>query len=322
MLKESDLKSVLIIGISGGLAQITSKILSDKFPNLDITGVDSRNTDHIKHLNGVNYKTMNYTRGNFEKLFRSKNFDVVFHLARMSHAISSDFNNMAKRLDLSVMGTNKILDLSLAHQVKKIVILSTFHVYGAYPDNPVFLKENAPLRASVKYPDLRDVVEMDLISTNWMWKHQNNIETVVLRPCNIIGAQIRNTMSSFLSSRYAIRPLDFNPTFQFMHEYDMAHVLVRSLLELPTGIFNVAPDETITIRKALDSGGNQGVPMVVSLLSPLTKFLRGLGSPIPEYLIDYLKFSCLVDNSQLKRHLGEDFCRFTTNDALSLVKLL
>jgi len=322
MKAKEDIKSILIIGIAGGLAQITCKLLYEEFPNAKITGVDSRDINHIKHIPNIDYETIKYTGGNFEKLFRNHRFDVVYHLGRLSHATLNTHNSLAKRLDLSVMGTNKIFDLCLKFEVSKLIILSTFHVYGAYPDNPVFMSEEFPLRAIIKHPELRDVVEMDRIATNLMWKNQNSIETVVLRPCNIIGAQIRNAISQYLSYKHSPYPIDFNPTFQFLHEFDMAMVLKRAALELPTGIFNVAPDEIISIRDALKICGNDGIPMCMSILGPISQFLKIWDNPLPEYLIDYLKFSCLIDNSHLKKYLGADFCRFKTEEALNLIKLI
>ena len=88
------------------------------------------------------------------------------------------------------MGTNRILDLSLKFKIKKSLFLVHF-MFMALPDNPTFLKEDAPLRGSFNYPELRDVVEMDQMTTNWMWKNQNKINVVVLETCNIVGPQIK-----------------------------------------------------------------------------------------------------------------------------------
>ena len=185
----ADKKRVLIIGIVGGLAQILSRIILQNHPEWEIVGVDSRDTRKCDDVKGLKKISMRYSRGNFEKLFRENQFDTVYHLGRISHS-SNTQGDLERRLELSVMGTNRILDLCYRFEVKKVIILSTFHVYGALPDNSVFIHEEMPLRASLKYPELRDVVEMDQICTNWMWKFQNKISTVVLRPCNIIGNQI------------------------------------------------------------------------------------------------------------------------------------
>lgn len=318
--KDNESKSVLIIGITGGLAQILSRFILQQHPNWRIYGVDSRSIKNVPKLKGLTAEKIRFSRGNFENLFRDHSFDYVYHLARISHS-SNLYQGLTERLELSVMGTNRILDLSLRFNVKKIVVLSTYHVYGALNDNSIFLKEDAPLKASMKYPELRDVVEMDQICSTWMWKYQNQVSCVILRPCNIIGNQISNTMSRYLVSHLALRPIDYNPVFQFIHEFDMAQVLFRSISDLPTGIYNVATNEFVSLRKALDIVGSKGVPFPISMASILNKVLKVTKLDVPEYLIDYLKYSCLIDNSHLKKYLGDDFFRFKMDETLKLVKL-
>ena len=242
MTEFKSINNILIIGMAGGLAKLTAKLIERKYPNINILGVDSRHSTTETNKKNIEFRRIRYTRGNFEKIFRERSFDLVLHLGRMSHA-NNDHNSLIKRLDLNLMGTSRILDLALKHHVKKVIILSTYHVYGALHDNPVFIDENHPLRASIRCPELRDVVEMDQISTNWMWKNQNEIQTIVFRPCSIIGPQIQNTMSQYLTTSYVPVPIDFNPMFQFLHEFDMAQVLVESMVKVPTGIYNVAPND-------------------------------------------------------------------------------
>lgn len=312
-------KKILIIGAAGGLARILTSILSKANPNDQIIGVDSRPQVEEFERENVHFLKIRYTRGNFEKLFRDNQFYAVYHLARMSHAYSNK-SNLAQRLDLNIMGTSRILELALKFHVKKMVILSTYHVYGALSDNTTFLKEDAPLKASINHPELRDVTEMDQLATNWMWKNQHRIETVVLRPCSIIGPQIRNSMSQYLTTKYVPLGVDFNPMFQFIHEFDMANILARALNEIPTGIYNVAPDEVVSLRKAKELIGLPSLKIPLITLTPMTFFVKKIWN-FPDYLIEYIKFSCVIDNTELKRHLKKDFLRFTTKEALELLKL-
>ncbi len=313
-------RKILIIGISGGLAQILTRLILQNHPTWTIYGVDSRSTKSVPKLKGLKTVQMRYSRGNFENLFRDNAFDYVYHLARISHS-SNIHESLNERFQLSVMGTNRILDLSLRFKIKKVIILSTFHVYGALSDNSIFLPEDSPLKASMKYPELRDVVEMDQICSTWMWKYQNQVSSVILRPCNIIGTQISNTMSNYLLSHLALRPVDYNPVFQFIHEFDMAQVLYRSIEDLPTGIYNVTTDEFVSLRDALDIIGSKGIPFPISMASIFNKILKVTNFNVPEYLIDYLKYSCLLDNSALKKQLGNDFFRFKMEESLKLLKL-
>jgi UDP-glucose 4-epimerase len=314
------MKKILLIGIAGGLAQMTARLILNEHPNWEIIGIDSRDVRSVPKLKGLISLEMKYSRGNFENLFRTHQFDVVYHLGRISHA-SNTQNVLAKRIDLSIMGTNRILELCERSQVKKVIVLSTFHVYGALPDNSIFLKEDAPLKGSIKHPDLRDVIEMDQICTNWMWKNQNSISTVVLRPCNIIGTQIQNSMTRFLSGPVALSPMDYNPFFQFIHEFDMANILYKALDVIPTGTYNVACHDFISLREALTVVGTKAVPFPMVLAGGVNKMLKQLNIDVPEYLLDYLKFSCLISNHELKKHLGDNFLRFSIKEALELIKL-
>lgn len=313
-------KRILIIGIAGGLAQMTARLILTEHPDWEIIGIDSRDVSKVPQLKGLTSLNIKYSRGHFENLFRTHHFDVVYHLGRISHS-SNEQNVLAKRIDLSVMGTNRILELCERSGVKKVLILSTFHVYGALPDNSIFLQEDAPLRASIRHPELRDVIEMDQICTNWMWKNQNSISTVVLRPCNIIGTQIQNSMTRFLAGPIAVKPLDYNPYFQFIHEFDMAQVLYQSLEKVPTGTYNVAGSDFISLREALDVVGTKALPFPMMLAGGFNEVLKKVNQNVPDYLLEYLKFSCLISNTELKKHLGPDFLRFSIKEALELIKL-
>lgn len=311
---------ILIIGIAGGLAQMTARLILTENPTWEIIGIDSRDISKVPPLKGLTSIELKYSRGNFENLFRSHEFETVYHLGRISHS-SNTHNVLAKRIELSVMGTNRILELCERSGVKKVIILSTFHVYGALPDNSIFLTEDAPLRASMRHPELRDVIEMDQICTNWMWKNQNSISTVVLRPCNIIGTQIQNAMTRFLAGPVALSPADYNPFFQFIHEFDMAQVLYKVLQDVPTGTYNVAGNDFISLREALDVVGTKGIPFPMVLAGGLNSVLKKLNIDVPDYLLDYLKFSCLISNHELKKHLGPNFLRFSIKEALEMIKL-
>lgn len=312
MLAANDINRVLIIGIGGGLARILTNLLLKTYPNIEITGVDNRQAPESILSPRVNVHRMRYSRNNFETLFRSHKFDCVFHLARLSH-LSANKTTIKEKNNINIMGTKTILELSLKYQVRKVVVISTYHVYGAYADNPLYLTEDAPLRATFEYPELHDVVEMDQGTTTFMWRHKDELSVILLRPCNIIGPTVKNAISRYLAMPLAPVPLDYNPMFQFVHESDMARVMMRSLERLPTGVYNVAPSDTISMVRAKKLLGVDYSRLPISLVKPLARFVN---MPIPRYLFEYLKFSCIVGTDEISRHLGLDFCRYSTEDAV------
>lgn len=314
MLNVNQINSILIIGFAGGLAQALTNLLLKTYPNIKVTGIDSRDLSKFEETDNLKLFRIKYSRSNFEKIFRGHKFDVVYHLGRLSHAYPKA--NVLERADINVVGTQRIMELSLRFGVKKVVVLSTYHVYGAFPDNPIFLPETAPLRASFKYPELHDVVEMDQGTAGFMWRYHDQIETVIFRPCNIIGHNIRNVMCSYLMTPYAIVPSDFKPMFQFIHESDMTRILLRSLENVPGGVYNVAPRDTISMPKAKKLLGGEYFKAPISLVQPLARFVRWPGR-LPQYLFDYLKYSCVVSTEELDKHLGPRFCHYSTREAVA-----
>lgn len=311
------MKSILIIGIQGALAKITAELLIKKNPEIKIHGIDSREIENMPTRSQLTHQQVKYTRTNFEKIFREHQFDTILHLGRLGHSPAK--GNINKRIDINLVGTNTILELSHKFSCKKVVILSTHHVYGALFDNSMFLKEEAPLRGSFKYAELRDVVEMDQMCTNWMWKNQNQIETVVLRPCNIIGPQIKNSITQFLKTPYAPLPLDYNPMFQFIHEFDMANIIVESAEKLKTGIYNVAGDDVISLQDAAKIINVRKLKIPIILVEQMAKVMITVWK-FPHYLIDYLKYPSTLDNTELKKNLGDNIFRFSAKEALELLK--
>jgi UDP-glucose 4-epimerase len=318
------MKSILIIGISGGLAQITKDLFLKKYPDAHITGVDSRAVANLGIHERVTNKTIKYTRSHFEKIFRDVHYDLVIQLGRLSHTPAYTSDALSHRLDVNLTGTRCILDLSLKFGVKKVILLSSYHVYGALSDNPVFLDEDQPLRGSIKHRELRDVIEMDQMSSNWMWKNQKKIQTLILRPCTVIGPKINNLMMKYLLTSYAPICSDFNPMLQFLHEFDLANIIVRSSKELDTGIYNVAPEECISLRRAKNLLKVPTLPVPSFFLSAAAKMTDTLWI-FPQYLLDFIKYSCVIDSALLKKSLldksSDELFKYSTKNALLLSKL-
>ncbi len=308
--------------MAGGLARLTTKQLLKDYPDCQIYGVDSR---YIPPENiydeRVQTRRIRYTRGHFEALFRDHDFDTVLHLGRMSHNRMNPRASLEQRLDYNVMGTKIIMDLVIKFSIKNFIILSTYHVYGAFPDTPVFLDEESSLRASLKYPELRDVVEMDQQASNWLWKNQQNVKGIIFRPCNIIGPNISNVMVEYLRSKIAPLPLDFDPVFQFINENDMARLISYAVTNIPTGIFNVANgNDVMTLHDAKKRVEKRHIPIALSIIAPLFRLINYSPWSVPDYLIEYLKYSCVISAENLNKHLPEDFFKFDTEKSLKALK--
>src|SRR5690554_4825214 len=122
-------------------------------------------------------------------------------------------------------GTPNLLNPSDKYGVNRVIILSTFHVYGAMAHNPALIDQAAPLKSPGLSADLVDSVELENLANIYLWRYPE-LNITILRPCNIVGPGVRNTMSALLSSERAPVLAGFSPMMQFIHIDDMADAIV------------------------------------------------------------------------------------------------
>ena len=314
-MKETEIKNILVFGAAGGLANQVIKNIRIRYSNTIIYAVDSRKIKTLTEDKFIKPITMNYSLSNIESLFRNHQFDIVYHLARSSLIPNNESKHISSRLNNTIKGIKKVLELSLEFSVKKIIILSSFHVYGALSDNPVYIKEDANLRATVDHPDLNELVDIDQIASNWLWKNKSIMETILLRPCNIVGPYIKNAITLYLKSKITPQILDYNPMLQFIHSTDMAKVLLKTI-EIPTGIYNIAPESVISIKEAKNLVSKPYFSFPLSIITPLSHIISSQIAHTSSYLIDNLKYPCLINTDSINLHLGNNFFKFNSKEAL------
>lgn len=286
--------TLLITGIAGGLAQRVALAL--QADGHTIVGADYRQARNLPAaLSGMKQYCAHYNKTIIEDIFRHHRFDGVLHLGRSG----SWKESAGKRFDLNVVGSQKIMNLCVQHQIKSLVVLSTFHIYGADPANHIPIAEDEPLRAGLEFPQIADAIQLDSMATTWVYRHPEVI-TTVLRPTNIIGPTIKNTMSEFLRRPRLPYLLGFNPMTQFVHEDDMAQAVVLSWKAGLRGTYNVGGPGVVPWRTALELCRTRTFP----LPWPLTHFAVQAFGKVPHYLINFFRYPCVVSDAALRKEAG------------------
>ncbi len=65
------------------------------------------------------------------------------------------------------MGTAKLLGACGEARVRQVILKSTLMVYGARPDNPMFLREDHALNGNKKYGYVRDAIQVENYADRW-----------------------------------------------------------------------------------------------------------------------------------------------------------
>ncbi|PID43549.1 MAG: NAD-dependent epimerase [Proteobacteria bacterium] len=286
---------ILVTGAAGALAQQVIDRLRDHYK---IVAVDFREQVHLG--DGIPCYRIDFNKRVFEDIFRKYHFEGVIHLGR----IRSSEEGRMRRYNANVLGTQKLMELSHKYGVKQVSVLSTYHVYGANAYNPALIDEDFPLKAAEFTMDLVDSVELENLANIYLWKYPD-LHITILRPCNIVGPGVRNTISINLSGNYSPVLFGFSPMMQFIHIDDMADAIVLSYKQNKPGIYNVAPEDWVSYQEALVRCDCTRInipsvpPSVPRLISKLFKLKH-----FPVYLMDYFKYPVIIDGKLFRETFG------------------
>jgi len=150
-------------------------------------------------------------------------------------------------------GVRQVIDQADAEGASGLVLVSTAMVYGAWPDNPVPLTEDAPLRPNPGCAVAADAAEMERLAAVWAEVHPD-VAVAVLRPCTPAGPGVEGALERFVCDGPRLRGPRPWPAVQFIHPDDLAAAVALAVLERRSGVFNVAPDGWLSGEEAARLG--------------------------------------------------------------------
>jgi UDP-glucose 4-epimerase len=227
--------------------------------------------------------------------------DVVVHLAFVLNPIHDESLMYA----IDVGGTLNVLEACSSGAVGHVLVTSSSTAYGAFPDNPVPLTEEHPVRGVASFEYARDKTESDRLCQLWAARHPDRVMTIV-RPCIVFGPSVDN----YLLRLWTKQPFqaDFglpDPGIQFVHEDDVVAALVTLLEGRHAGAFNVAGDGVMGVAEcaALIGLPRRRVPLgAMRRFASLMWRLRL--SEAPPGSLEFAMHPWIVSNEKLKRETG------------------
>ena len=305
--------TVLITGISGGQGRLLARTLLQRRQRWRVVGVDL--TAWPGHPDTVTMYQTDVRKRRVEDVIRTEKPAVIVHLAFIRHFAT----HPALRHEVNVDGTRRLLEFAVSHGVKQFVVLSSSYVYGALPENPGYMNEDFPLSASRIYPEVRDLTEMDMLATAFLWQHPSMTITI-LRPVNVLGPHVHSAIGRYLRHQYVLTLLGFNPMLQFIHEDDVAEAITLTIEHRARGVFNLVGPGAVPVSVAIAATGGTAVPLPEFLVRPAIAALFRWGLyPFPPGAIDFIKYPCTLDGSRL--HAATGFAaRFSLEETFASVR--
>jgi nucleoside-diphosphate-sugar epimerase len=223
--------------------------------------------------------------------------DVVVHLAGVVDPVP-DEGLMAR---VNVEGTRHVLDAAAAVGARRIVRISSATVYGAWPNNPVPLHEDAALRPNPHFSPAVQGAEVERLLAEWRVDHPD-VTITTLRSAPVVGPGAERLPARVILGRPPLRVRGAAMPVQVVHVDDLASALALVATNDLPGVFNVAADGWLDAREARDVIPRGTVPSFPA--EAMERVLArtwelGLGD-VPPGVVPYLTHPWVIANDKLK----------------------
>ncbi len=234
------------------------------------------------------------------RLFEQEGVDAILHCAFQWRQQPSE-----EVFDSNVLGAMHLLEAAAQAGVRKVVWPSSTFIYGASPDHPAFIPEEAGCRGQPHYAYVQQLREIETFMAGFRRQYPQMILTS-LRFAHILGEGVASPMARYLALPAAPVLLGFDPLLQFIHAEDVTRALGHALVQDLHGAFNVAAPAPLPLLKALALAGIPPAPLPHALASRGWAWLRRLSpeadriAPLPW---DFLRFSCVADTTRMQTEM-------------------
>jgi len=221
--------------------------------------------------------------------------DVVIDLG------SSDYDRRAVQRESATEFVATTLTVADDLRADQVVFVSSAMVYGAFPNNPVPITEEAALRPDVEFVFARQLASAEELVDQWRMARSGRM-TTVLRPAVALAGGRQSRLAGALVAGLGQRFAEDDPPAQFLHVDDLVRAIVLAVTRRLDGVYNVAPDGWVAgARIRALSGERPRLPLPERFSEVLVRlrwrFLRG---PIPPGLRSYTRESWVISNGRLR----------------------
>lgn len=281
---------VAVTGAAGGVGLALARRL---VANADIRRVVAID-DHRGAIDGVLWRILDVRDPIIAD--RLSGVDTVVHLA-IDASVGTE---PAGRSALNVRGTQTVLTAAAAAGVRRVVLCTSAMVYGAYPDNPVPLAEDAPLRARPDGSFVRDLLEIERLAERAPKSHPG-LSITVVRPAMLVGPEIDTVLTRHFEAPRLLVVSGGAPRWQFCHVDDLVSALELAATGRVDGVLTVGCDGFLEQAEVERLSGTRRIELPASVAFGTAEWLHRLGlTPAPASDLSYVTYPWVVSAARLR----------------------
>jgi len=232
--------------------------------------------------------------------------DVVVHA---DLDLSPDTDARQRRA-FNVRGAQTVLTAAAAGRVGRVVLVTSSMVYGARPDNPVPLPEDAPLTAEADSSVAGDMLEIEQLARRSPRANPGMAVTVV-RPAALVGVgrsaqgdpwSVDTLVTRHFEAPRLLAVKGSAPRWQFCHVEDLISALEFTVVGGLAGELAVGCDGWLEQDEVERISGLKSIELPARLTFGTAQRLHRMGvTPAPAMDLRYVVYPWVVDCATLRR---------------------
>ena len=227
---------------------------------------------------------------------RLADVDVIVHT---DVDLSPDSDARARRA-FNVRGAQTVLTAAAAGGVSRVVLVTSAMVYGAQPDNPVPLPEDAPLRADSDGSVVGDLMEIEHLAERSSRAHPG-LQVCIARPAALVGVGIDTLITRHFEAPRLLAVKGCAAVWQFCHVDDLVSALELAAAGQVSGAFAVGSDGWLEQDELEQIAGLRRIELPASLTFATVQRLHRAGiTPAPVTDLRYVVYPWVVDCKALR----------------------
>ena len=222
--------------------------------------------------------------------------DVVVHT---DLDLSPESDARARRA-FNVRGAQTVLTAAAAGGVGRVVLVTSAMVYGARPENPVPLAEDARLSAESDDSVVGDLLEIEHLAERSPRAHLG-LEIAVARPAALVGDGVDTLITRHFEAPRLLAVKGFAARWQFCHLDDLVSALELAAVGNVNGVFAVGCEGWLEQEKLEELSGMRRIELPAGLTFATAQRLHRAGiTPAPVTDLRYVVYPWVVDCRALR----------------------
>jgi len=287
------MNKVVITGVAGSVGSRVAQRLSEADGVESVAGVDLQHPSSpappiVLHQGDI--RTMDLD-GAFAEA------STVIHLASAFRP-STDGTDVSQRVDTAA--TQRVLAAAHRADLRRLVVLSSAMVYGAWANNPLPLTEEADVRPNPTFAFAEHKAQVETLAAEWS-EGRSGARVAVLRPTTAVASGEDSWVARAMKVSASLAS-DADPPLQFLHLDDLADAVALAATAELDGAYNVAPDGWVKgddVRQLSGRAPRLRLPTSVAAQVAAASW-RHRVAPTPPGIVPYTSQPWVVSNDKIR----------------------